>query len=642
MEEKSKKSFANIYLRFNTQSIRGSATLNYLVFFIFLIVLTTFINYSWQSLADKKQEIIDVNQPINFHSTALLSKVKESQINLSQFILLNDFTYRAANRRLWLVTIPSFKDSLFYYINKSQNKDALVLYVGIGRQLAELKQIEEQIELIFQTSKNRNLLRQLLKSEIVLASKELESSVKRLNDIEKARQQKLEKTYLTELRFNNFLFIVLVIAGLIVFYFVGLYITLKIFGFLRETRRYISTMVKGNLPNDIKIVDNDMHTINKALNNLKQSLVSVKDYADSIKEGHFETGIIKFPVDSPIGNSLIEMGLRLKEVYEEDEQQAWSIAGLAKFSEILRNNSDNIEKLSRSVINELVRHLEVLQGGFFILEKNERGENMFNLKASFAYGKEKFIQNSSAADEGLLGRAFREKDVVYMTEIPEDYTYIATGLGATLPKALVIIPLVYEDEVLGVLELAGLNLFENYQIDFLKKLAESTASTLRTVATNQYNRQLLTDTQEASEMLKAQESMLRQNTFELSQAKETAENKLAKEKVNNKRYKAIIQNTEISIFFLDEKGSIQYANKAAAELTGYTSKKLLGENIKNLIPSYFSLYYQQFTSKGETDAAVDSTVELITSNKKTVNLYYQLAEVELDKEIFAILYLNKP
>jgi PAS domain S-box-containing protein len=163
------------------------------------------------------------------------------------------------------------------------------------------------------------------------------------------------------------------------------------------------------------------------------------------------------------------------------------------------------------------------------------------------------------------------------------------------------------------------------------------------VATNQYNRQLLSDTQEASEMLKAQESMLRQNTYELSQAKETAEKKLATEQVNSKRYKAIIQNTDISIFFLDEKGSIQYANKAAAQMTGFTSKKLLGENIKNLIPSYFSLYYQQFTENPvEADTSTDLMVELITANKTKLSLYYQLAEIELDKEVFAILYLNKP
>jgi methyl-accepting chemotaxis protein len=115
--------------------------------------------------------------------------------------------------------------------------------------------------------------------------------------------------------------------------------------------------------------------------------------------------------------------------------------------------------------------------------------------------------------------------VIYLIEIPKEYIEITSGLGGANPNALLLVPLLIEEEVLGVIELTSFNKFQPHEIELVKKLAESIASTLNSVKINARTSELLEKSQEQAEMMAAQEEEMRQNMEELQSTQEEASRK---------------------------------------------------------------------------------------------------------------------
>ncbi len=122
--------------------------------------------------------------------------------------------------------------------------------------------------------------------------------------------------------------------------------------------------------------------------------------------------------------------------------------------------------------------------------------------------------------EGLVGNCALEKQTMHLTEIPDNYIQITSGLGGSEPHSLLLIPMKMEDEVLGVIEIASFNEFEKYQIGFLEQASLSIASSLNMAETNRRTSELLEKTQQQAEEMSAQEEEMRQNMEELQATQE--------------------------------------------------------------------------------------------------------------------------
>lgn len=125
----------------------------------------------------------------------------------------------------------------------------------------------------------------------------------------------------------------------------------------------------------------------------------------------------------------------------------------------------------------------------------------------------------------MVGTCAAEKEIVHITEIPQDYIEVTSGLGGSNPNTLILVPLKIDQEVLGVIEVASFNKFRPYEIEFLQKLSESVASTIRSVKVNAKTSELLEKSQEQAEMMAAQEEEMRQNMEEMQTTQEEMKRK---------------------------------------------------------------------------------------------------------------------
>jgi len=161
-----------------------------------------------------------------------------------------------------------------------------------------------------------------------------------------------------------------------------------------------------------------------------------------------------------------------------DEQQNWASSGLARFGEILRDFEQKSDDSSNTFIRELVKYLDVEVGGFFLMKRTNEGNQILQLTGSYAFDREKQIAKSYLQGEGLVGRCAVEKQKILITDVPADYIRIRSGMGEDYPSTLLLVPVMFDDDVLGVIELASFKEIEEYKIDFLESLGKSTAAVI--------------------------------------------------------------------------------------------------------------------------------------------------------------------
>jgi methyl-accepting chemotaxis protein len=318
-------------------------------------------------------------------------------------------------------------------------------------------------------------------------------------------------------------------------------------------KNILISMGKGILPKEkIKEGKDEIGEISSALNSLVNGLKEISNFSIEIGKGNFNSEFTPLSDQDILGNSLIKMREELRNAATEEEkrkkedaQRNWATQGIAKFSEILRQNNNNLNDLSYNIISNLVNYLETNQGGLFIVNDNARDDIFLELAGCYAYNRQKFLQKSFKPGEGLIGRCYLERGSIYLTDIPKEYIKITSGLGEDNPTCLLIVPLLYNDQVFGVIEIASFAEMESFQIEFVEKIASSIASTISSVKINIQTAKLLDQSRQQAEEMASQEEEMRQNMEELRATQEETARKEASMQKELKELKKRLDKYEL-------------------------------------------------------------------------------------------------
>ncbi|NOQ26188.1 MAG: GAF domain-containing protein [Bacteroidales bacterium] len=347
------------------------------------------------------------------------------------------------------------------------------------------------------------------------------------------------------------------------------------------TTSILSDLAKGDIDESKKIdtkLNDEIGEMSESVNTLIDGLNKTAIFAQEIGKGNLEEEFELLSDKDVLGNSLIEMRKSLIVANEqeaarklEDQKQNWTTQGLAKFGEILRQNNEDMNEFSYHIISNLVKYIGANQGGIFMINDDNKSDAFIELLAFYAYERRKYMEKRIDFGVGIIGRCAQEQKTIHMTDLPDDYIKVTSGLGQSVPNTLLIVPLKVNDEIFGVVELAGFNDFEDHVIKFIEEVGESIASTISTTKINIRTNQLLEQSQLQSEEMAAQEEEMRQNMEELQATQEEAGRK-------NIEMLGLLNalNTANHVIEYDLSGKIISVNDNYLKLVGVTRDQLLG------------------------------------------------------------------
>ncbi|MCP4994005.1 MAG: response regulator, partial [Gammaproteobacteria bacterium] len=257
--------------------------------------------------------------------------------------------------------------------------------------------------------------------------------------------------------------------------------------------------------------------VNELAENLTTQVRAIGDVATAVAKGDLSQEInVKARGEVELlKNNINTMTANLRETTRINEDQDWLKSNLARFARMLQGQRD-LESAAKAILSEIADALPVRHGVFYSMS-NSGEEQQLELLTAYAYRKRKNLSSQFKLGEGLVGQCALEKRRILLTQAPSDYVQIVSGLGEASPLNIIVLPVLFEGEVLAVVELASLESFTTNHLDFLEQLADSLGLAMNVIQAGLRTDQLLQESQALSEELQSQQGQLEQSNAELEE-----------------------------------------------------------------------------------------------------------------------------
>jgi CheY-like chemotaxis protein/HAMP domain-containing protein/GAF domain-containing protein len=257
--------------------------------------------------------------------------------------------------------------------------------------------------------------------------------------------------------------------------------------------------------------------VNQLAANLTAQVRAIAEVATAVTKGDLTRSITVEAQGevAALKDNINEMIRNLKDTTQKNTEQDWLKTNLAKFTRMLQGQKDLLT-VAKLILSELAPVVSAQHGAFYFAD-SANGAPHLKLLSSYAYRERKHLSNQFALGEGLVGQSALEKERLLITEVPDDYIKIGSGLGASKPRNIVVLPVLFEGEVKAVVELASFNRYNETHLTFLDQLAESIGIVLNTIAATMRTEALLKQSQSLAEELQAQQEELKESNVRLEE-----------------------------------------------------------------------------------------------------------------------------
>ncbi|MEV8531759.1 HAMP domain-containing protein [Streptomyces sp. NPDC051211] len=266
--------------------------------------------------------------------------------------------------------------------------------------------------------------------------------------------------------------------------------------------------------------------VNELAGNLTRQVRAIAEVASAVAEGDLTRSItvdasgevaeLKDNINSMVGS--------LRESTRANQEQDWLKSNLARISGLMQGHRD-LAVVAELVMDELTPLVAAQYGAFYLAEDGPGG-TVLTLVGS--YGRPAHADQGTrfALGESLVGQAARSHRIIATDQVPGDYV-ISSGLGSTTPGSLIILPIVVDDQALGVIELASFSAFTPVHRDFLAQLMETIGANVNTIVANARTDELLGESQRLTAELQARSEELQVQQEELQRSNAELEEKAA-------------------------------------------------------------------------------------------------------------------
>jgi signal transduction histidine kinase/CheY-like chemotaxis protein/HAMP domain-containing protein len=265
--------------------------------------------------------------------------------------------------------------------------------------------------------------------------------------------------------------------------------------------------------------------VNELAGNLTRQVRAIAEVASAVAEGDL-TRSITVEASGEVAelkdniNSMVES---LRETTRANQEQDWLKTNLARISSLMQGHRD-LPVVAELIMDELVPLVSAQYGAFYLAEDGDDGPEL-RLVGSYGYPEDSSRTTRIAFGRTLVGQAARSRRTITVDELPPGYVTVSSGLGQVVPTALVLLPIVVEDQVLGVIELASVTRFTQIHQDFLTQLMETIGVNVNTIVANARTDELLVESQRLTAELQARSAELQVQQEELQRSNAELEDK---------------------------------------------------------------------------------------------------------------------
>ncbi len=389
------------------------------------------------------------------------------------------------------------------------------------------------------------------------------------------------------------------LLGLIVLFFIfGLILILlfsilfirKVITPLREIGVVLAEMAHGSLAKVDALPTHCTGEVGELALNvqiLSDNIDRFTRFAKEIGEGNFNYSYELLGQHDLLGKSLLEMKENLEkarieeqERRKEDEIQNWITHGVASVNEILRLQGLSLKQHMLKVLEYIVDYIGANQGVIFVGKEIENPEDPdismeFYALSALAWGRKRSITKAYQMGESLVGRCAFECQTLLITDIPKNYVNISSGLGKANPSNLLLVPLLLNQNVYGVIEIAAFNTFAKHHIAFVEKVSESIALVISSQQIAEKTNRLLEQTKIQAEELAQKEEEMRQNIEEMQATQE----EFFKRQAEIDALKLAVDQI-CYVFYLNTSGQFVHANPNYCDFLGISDSQIVGKTMK--------------------------------------------------------------
>ena len=268
--------------------------------------------------------------------------------------------------------------------------------------------------------------------------------------------------------------------------------------------------------------------VNELAGNLTRQVRAIAEVTSAVAAGDL-TRSISVEAQGEVAelkDNINAMVWSLRETTQANQQQDWLKTNLARIAGMMQGHRD-LAIVAELIIDELAPLTGAQHGTFFLTEPTADGDTQLRLIAGYGLRADETAPIQYRLGQSLIGQVARSKRSIVVANLPEGYVTISSGLGEAPPANLAIVPVLFEDQVLGVIELASFTAFSPVQTDFLEQLTETLGVNFNTIIANARTDALLTESQRLTSELQARSEELQAQQDELQRSNAELEDKAA-------------------------------------------------------------------------------------------------------------------
>ncbi len=268
--------------------------------------------------------------------------------------------------------------------------------------------------------------------------------------------------------------------------------------------------------------------VNELAGNLTRQVRAIAEVTSAVASGDL-TRSISVEAQGEVAelkDNINAMVQSLRETIRANQQQDWLKTNLALIAGMMQGHRD-LAVVAELIMDELAPLVGAQHGTFFLAEPEPGGETQLRLIAGYGLRAGKAAPIQYQLGQSLIGQVARSKRSVVVANLPDGYVKISSGLGDAPPANLAIVPILFEDQILGVIELASFTAFSQVQTDFLEQLTETLGVNFNTIIANARTDTLLGESQRLASELQARSEELQSQQVELQRSNADLEDKAA-------------------------------------------------------------------------------------------------------------------